>query len=66
MTEKKRNTSAVEWKAIMEGQKDFLKPLVQEVVQQVLEAEMQEAVDAERYERTGDGKIIAVVTIAVD
>jgi len=56
MTEKKRNTSALEWKALMEGQKDFLKPLVQEVVQQVLEAEMAEAVEAERYERTGERK----------
>ena len=56
MTEKKRNTSAVEWKTIMEGQKDYLKPLVQEVVQQVLEAEMLEAVEAERYERTGGRK----------
>jgi putative transposase len=56
MTEKKRNTSNVDWKAVMEGQEDFLKPLVQEVVQQVLEAEMQEAVVAERYERTGGRK----------
>lgn len=56
MTEKKHNTSALEWKALMEDQKDFLKPLVQEVIQQVLEAEMQEAVEAERYERTGGRK----------
>lgn len=56
MTGKKINTSALDWKALMEGQKDFLKPLVQEVVQQVLEAEMQEAVEAERYERTGERK----------
>jgi len=56
MTEKKRNTSALDWKALMEGQKDFLKPLVQEVVQQVLEAEMQEAIEAERYERTSERK----------
>lgn len=55
MTGKKINTSALDWKALMEGQKDFLKPLVQEVVQQVLAAEMQEAVEAERYERT-DGR----------
>jgi transposase-like protein len=42
----------VDWKAVIEGQKDFLKPLVQEVIQQVLEAEMVEAVGAERHERT--------------
>jgi putative transposase len=52
MTGKKRNTSTVDWKAVIEGQKDFLKPLVQEVIQQVLEAEMVEAVGAERHERT--------------
>jgi putative transposase len=52
MTGSKRNTSAVDWKAVMEGQKDFLRPLVQEVIQQVLEAEMVEAVGAERHERT--------------
>jgi len=52
MTEKKRNTSTVDWKAVIEGQKDFLKPLVQEVIQQVLEAEMLEAVGADRHERT--------------
>ena len=52
MTRKKDNASAVDWKAIMEGQKDFLKPLVQEVLQQVLEAEMDEALGADRHERT--------------
>lgn len=56
MTRKSGNTSAFDWKAIMSGQKDFLKPLVQEVVQKVLEAEMQEAIEAERYERTGSRK----------
>jgi putative transposase len=52
MTGKKGNTSSVEWKAVIEGQKDFLKALVQEVVQQVLEAEMEETVGAQRHERT--------------
>ena len=52
MTGKKHNTSAVDWKALIEGQRDFLKPLVQEVIQQVLEGEMAEAVGAERHERT--------------
>jgi putative transposase len=54
MTKKNDNTSAIDWKAMMEGQRDFLKPLVQEVLQQVLEAEMTEAVGAERHERNGD------------
>ena len=54
MTKKNDNTSAIDWKAMMEEQRDFLKPLVQEVLQQVLEAEMTEAVGAERHERNGD------------
>jgi len=52
MTEKKRSSSSVDWKAVIEGQEDFLKPLVQEVINQVLEAEMLEAVGAERHERS--------------
>ena len=52
MTGKKRNTSVVDWKAVIEGQKDFLKPLVEEVINQVLDAEMLEVVGAERHERT--------------
>jgi len=52
MTGKKRSSSSVDWKAVIEGQKDFLKPLVQEVINQVLDAEMAEAVGAERHERT--------------
>jgi len=52
MTEKKGNTSKVDWKGVIGEQRDFLKPLVQEVIQQVLEAEMLEAVGAERHERT--------------
>ena len=52
MTEKKRSTSAVEWKTVIAQQRDFLKPLVGEVLQQLLEAEMVEAVGAERHERT--------------
>jgi len=52
MTGRKSNTSSVDWKAVMEGQKDFLKPLIQEVIQQVLEAEMVEAAGAERHERS--------------
>lgn len=54
MTEKKVNTSTVDWKAVIEGQRDFLKPLVQEIVQQLLEAEMVEATGADRHERTSE------------
>jgi len=36
----------------MAEQEDFLLPLVQKIVQQVLEAEMDEAIGAEKGERT--------------
>ncbi len=52
MTEKKINMSKVDWKSVIAEQQDFLKPLVQEIVQQVLEAEMVEAAGADRHERT--------------
>ena len=42
----------------MAGQTVGLRPLVQEVLQQVLEAEMDEALGADRHERT-DGRATA-------
>jgi len=36
------------------GQEDFLRPLVREVIQQVLEAEMEEVVGAGKGERTAE------------
>lgn len=36
----------------MAGQEEFLRPLIQEVIQQVLEAEMDEALEAGKSERT--------------
>src|ERR1051325_2330454 len=55
MARKQNTPSREEWKAalvdlVKEG--DYLRPLVQEVVQQVLEAEMDEALGAEKGERT--------------
>ena len=52
MTRKQDNAKAINWKEMMGGQEDFLKPLIQEVVQQVLEAEMEEALGAGKSERT--------------
>ena len=40
-------------KGLLAEQNDFLRPLVQAVVQEVLEAEMTEALGAEKSERTG-------------
>ena len=42
----------LDWKAQLGGEQDFMRCLVQEVVQQVLEAEMDEALQAGKGERT--------------
>ena len=47
MTRRQDSAKRTEWKELMAGQEDFLRPLIQEVVRQVLEAEMEEAVGAE-------------------
>src|SRR5512140_3235235 len=52
MTRKQDSAKRVDWKELTEGQEDFLRPLVQEVIQQLLEAEMEEALGAEKSERT--------------
>ncbi len=56
MTRKKDSAAVVDWKAAMREQEDFLKPMVAVVVQEVMEAEMTEAVEASPYERTGERK----------
>ncbi len=42
MTREKDSAKRVDWKASVAGQEDFLRLLVQDVFQQVLEAEMDE------------------------
>ena len=52
MTRKQNTAKQINWKDLMGEGSEFLRPLVQEVVQQVLEAEMDEALGAEKGERT--------------
>ena len=52
MTEKKVSTGLSSIKELLSSDAEFLKPLVQAVVQEVLEAEMREAVGAAKGERT--------------
>lgn len=52
MTRKKSTLKMEEIKAALTSQEEFLRPLVQKVVQEVLEAEMAEALGAEKGERT--------------
>src|ERR1700747_1080646 len=54
MTRKQDNATKQNWKALVDGEGDFLRPLVQEVVQQVLEAEMDETLQAQKGERTAE------------
>jgi putative transposase len=52
MTRKQDNAKKANWKEIMTEQEDFLLPLIREVLQEVMEAEMDEALGAEKGERT--------------
>ncbi len=52
MARKQDNAGKPNWKELMSEDADFLKPLMREIVQQVLEAEMEEALGAQKSERT--------------
>jgi len=54
MTRRKHNVEKPNWKEILAEQQDWLRGLIQEVVQQVLEAEMGEALAAHNGERTAE------------
>jgi transposase-like protein len=52
MTRKQNNAKELDWKSLLAEQGDFLRPLAQAILQQVMEAEMNEAVAAGKGERT--------------
>ena len=52
MTRKQNTAKTINWKELMAEQEDFLRPLIEEVIQQVLEGEMEEALGAGKGERT--------------
>jgi len=54
MAGKQSNVSVAEVKGLLSQSKDFLKPIVSEAVQELIELEMTEQIGAERYERSGD------------
>ena len=54
MTQRKDKAERTKWKELIGDQEDFLRPLVREVIQQVLEAEMEEAVGAGKGERRSE------------
>jgi transposase-like protein len=54
MTQKKDNAKRTDWKDVFGSGPDGLRALVQQVVQEVLEAEMDETVGAHKSERSAD------------
>jgi putative transposase len=54
MTHTKNNANKLKVKELLANQEDFLRPLIREVVQQVLEADMEEALGAEKSQRTSE------------
>ena len=52
MARPKIKRKGVDWKELLREEKDFLKAAIQDIVQEVLEAEMDEAVGARKSERT--------------
>src|SRR5215831_16175234 len=57
MTQKKDNAKTTDWKEVFGSGQDGLRALVQEMVQEVLEAEMDEAVGAQK----SDARIESVI-----
>ena len=47
MTRKQDSAKKTNWKELMSEQEDFLRPLIREILQEVLETEMDETVGAE-------------------
>ena len=52
MTRKKSNRTTEEIKAMMAEDGDFLRPMMRTVIQEFLEAEMSEAIGAQKGERS--------------
>ena len=52
MTRKKDNAGKLNWQELLRSEEDFLRPLLREIVQPVLEAEMEEALQAGKSERS--------------
>ena len=52
MTERKHKAGRIDLKALAGGDRDFLRELIRTTVQEVLEAEMTDALGAAKSERT--------------
>ena len=65
MTQKKHNANT-DWREIFSKDRDGLRTLVQEVVQEVLEAEMDETVGAQKGERSPERGRVPVWVLHAD
>ncbi len=54
MTRKQDSAKKTEWKELISEQEDFLRPIIRKVLQELMEADMDEALGAEKGERTPD------------
>lgn len=54
MTRKQDNAKKTDWKELIGEQEDFLRPIIRKVLQELMEADMDEALGAEKGERTPD------------
>ena len=54
MARPKIKRKGLDWKELLSADKDMMKAAVQEIVQEVLEAEMEEIVGARKSERSAD------------
>jgi transposase-like protein len=57
MTERKVKSGPIDVKALLAGDEEFLRALVRTALQEVLEAQMTEALGAEKGERRHDAEI---------
>ena len=58
MTKRQAKSGTIDVKALLAEDEEFLRTLVRAALQEVLEAEMTEALGAEKGERTADGRAI--------
>ena len=61
MTDKKIKSGTIDVKALLPGDEEFLRALVRTALQEMLEAEMTEALGAEKGQRTAVGLSVGLL-----
>ena len=65
MTKKEHRAERIDFKALVGSDRDFLRELIRATLQEVLEAEMTDALGAAKSERTVARKVIVRATTGV-